>query len=878
MLHNFVNTRGNTALCQINQDHFIYSNGLSLNVNVRREMSYDIIEPLSYIHSLEINDICKIGDRMIATASDKNIRIYTFNDTFRNIVNAQWFRGHDNNVNKLLLFNPNQLISVSNDRTIKFWNIQTGTCLRTIATGHGDNVIGVCKIDDNTIASSSDDSIIKLWNIQTGIEIRSLHGHTAGVTDICLLKINHILSGSRDGILRVWRISDGICTNVLRGHTGPVNTVCVLDCGLFASGSDDRTIKIWNTNLDRHIVSLGGHTKKVNKIIRTFEGNYLQLQSASIDKTVKIWAIGSGHLDEDLIANEQINTLFLLSCREANHFVLIPVLQQPRLFIDCYDDNGLNGLMHLIKNNNIAWIYNLIERGIDINAIDINGDTALHHAVRIPNNEACVRVLCENPKIISNIKNNMNEIPINICIDPVYRPLIAAIRPNLSQEECKELYLDSPWQGLTLAKIREWFDFYIDYHSGENGQNWSICLNCFAPFERNLGCIHLACQKCATQLNGEWNNFFSNRGEEIPYYTPDITTGSHLNHEGPTTQFCSVCATVCPGWDYGPATELPDLVNIHSNGPCPFLADGNWGSVGLVIPNNLPINQETGLTPTNIPYIKFYRMYKCVQKILELQPRRDITYRDARRAISDAGINIRPRDILIDQAQIDQMIQIVDNIIARRTFIPADVNMANFREGNIRNLYPSNRFNLIKNYSKVRHPKDIIANDLMSKIVRHNQTGPDEWDSEEDPFVLVTAERMIKFRHRKFTDLEIKDHENNSIEGFFARFNVVLKDPNHPDFGLCALNEQTLGNIKCDSYLYPDELGILINSGDMTHDTYIEYKSNFDNSNKFQYAVQVSATGIPIRMMYMTDEHIGGFEVWEWRWRRRWEGIGSHGS
>jgi WD40 repeat protein len=60
------------------------------------------------------------------------------------------------------------LVSGSNDKSIKHWDIQTGGVVKTIY-GHAGRVCSVSiSPDRTTIASGSDDKTLRLWDVQTG--------------------------------------------------------------------------------------------------------------------------------------------------------------------------------------------------------------------------------------------------------------------------------------------------------------------------------------------------------------------------------------------------------------------------------------------------------------------------------------------------------------------------------------------------------------------------------------------------------------------------------------------------------------------------------------------------------------------------------------
>lgn len=89
--------------------------------------------------------------------------------------------------------------------TLKFWDVQTGHCLRTFA-GHKDSVISVCLSNDSKFAlSGSADHTLKLWEVVTGSCLHTFEGHTDWVSSVFLSADSRFaLSASRDKTLKLW--------------------------------------------------------------------------------------------------------------------------------------------------------------------------------------------------------------------------------------------------------------------------------------------------------------------------------------------------------------------------------------------------------------------------------------------------------------------------------------------------------------------------------------------------------------------------------------------------------------------------------------------------------------------------------------------------
>ncbi|HAX79206.1 MAG TPA: hypothetical protein DCY88_26110, partial [Cyanobacteria bacterium UBA11372] len=93
------------------------------------------------------------------------------------------------------------------------------------------------------LASASGDRTIKIWDIETGTCVKTLTGHTDWVRSVAFSLDGQILaSGSADCTIKLWDVADGQCLKTLTEHTGWVRSVAFgLDGENLASCSSDRT-------------------------------------------------------------------------------------------------------------------------------------------------------------------------------------------------------------------------------------------------------------------------------------------------------------------------------------------------------------------------------------------------------------------------------------------------------------------------------------------------------------------------------------------------------------------------------------------------------------------------------------------------------------
>jgi WD40 repeat protein/tRNA A-37 threonylcarbamoyl transferase component Bud32 len=227
------------------------------------------------------------------------------NTTSENSNQPTTLKGHSSDVNSVT-FSPDgqMLVTGSDDRTIKLWNLTTKQEIRTFK-GHLSWVWAIAiSPDGQTIASGSADKTIKLWNLNTGEEIRTLIGHSNGVASVAFSPDGKLLaSSSLDKTIKLWNLQTNKEIRTLKGHSQTVASVAFSPDGkTLASGSWDKTIKLWNPNTGKQIRTLTGHLDFVLSIAFSPDGQ--QLASGSKDKTIKLWNLETGKVIHTLTGHD----------------------------------------------------------------------------------------------------------------------------------------------------------------------------------------------------------------------------------------------------------------------------------------------------------------------------------------------------------------------------------------------------------------------------------------------------------------------------------------------------------------------------------------------------------------------------------------------
>ena len=130
-------------------------------------------------------------------------------------------------------------------------NAVTGTHT-TVFSGHTGDVNSVTfSLDGALLVSGSDDKTIKLWDIQTGGVIKTFHGNNDQVRSVSISRdCTMVASGSDDKTIHIWDILTGECHCIIRKHNRAVTSVgfSPTNSQLLISASYDGTVQQWDVD------------------------------------------------------------------------------------------------------------------------------------------------------------------------------------------------------------------------------------------------------------------------------------------------------------------------------------------------------------------------------------------------------------------------------------------------------------------------------------------------------------------------------------------------------------------------------------------------------------------------------------------------------
>ncbi len=145
----------------------------------------------------------------------------------------------------------------SEDGTIELFSWPDAKPVSTLGS-HADSVMSVAWQNNNVLASVSLDKHVHLWNIQTGRIIQTFAGHSRGVSATAFLDDQQtLITAGIDQSVRVWNAESGELIRSMSMHTKPIHDIAVRPKAeglpMIASASDDRTVRLWQPTIGRMV-------------------------------------------------------------------------------------------------------------------------------------------------------------------------------------------------------------------------------------------------------------------------------------------------------------------------------------------------------------------------------------------------------------------------------------------------------------------------------------------------------------------------------------------------------------------------------------------------------------------------------------------------
>jgi WD40 repeat protein len=198
--------------------------------------------------------------------------------------------GHKDEVTCLALSaRGNFALSGSNDRTVRYWNLETGALVHP-PLNHGDLVSCVAFSPDGRYAlSGGRDKTIVLWDLESGKRVASATEHETLVSCVAFSRDGKFaVSGSHDRKICLYEVQNLKKIGTFPGHTAAVRCLSFSpEGGLFLSGGEDETVRLWRPPQRENIECFQEHKRGVVDVTVLPGGRYAL--SISSDNTIQRW-------------------------------------------------------------------------------------------------------------------------------------------------------------------------------------------------------------------------------------------------------------------------------------------------------------------------------------------------------------------------------------------------------------------------------------------------------------------------------------------------------------------------------------------------------------------------------------------------------------
>lgn len=145
----------------------------------------------------------------------------------------------------------------------------------------------------NWIITGSDDMQVRVYNYNTQERVHNFEAHSDYVRCIVIHPSQpYCLTSSDDMTIKLWNWEKNwACSQVYEGHTHYIMQIVFnpKDTNTFASACLDRTVKVWSLGSGQANFTLEGHEKGVNAVDYCHAADKPYLISGADDRLVKIW-------------------------------------------------------------------------------------------------------------------------------------------------------------------------------------------------------------------------------------------------------------------------------------------------------------------------------------------------------------------------------------------------------------------------------------------------------------------------------------------------------------------------------------------------------------------------------------------------------------
>jgi WD40 repeat protein len=133
---------------------------------------------------------------------------------------------------------------------------------------HNRSCLSLYLLNNNNLVSGSEDTSVKIWSPNNEFRFRNnLLGHTGPINDLLFLNNGDLASCSSDHSIRVWDMNTNKVKSInSQAHNRSCLSLYLMNNNILVSSSEDKSIRLWNTNLFYNISIIKGYSSSNNDI------------------------------------------------------------------------------------------------------------------------------------------------------------------------------------------------------------------------------------------------------------------------------------------------------------------------------------------------------------------------------------------------------------------------------------------------------------------------------------------------------------------------------------------------------------------------------------------------------------------------------------
>jgi len=181
--------------------------------------------------------------------------------------------------------------------------------LTSLVNWNKNNSQSICFSKDNVLFSGQcDKNAVNMYHLRKSSPIFQCTLSERITSLQCSPDGIYLIGGGESGSIYVWQVASGNLLKIVNsGHVGAIRSLCVSsgDGSMVVSGGEDSVIRIWTMadlldiqnggdTLIKAVCSISSHSLAITWLQFTGTvGNHMKLISSSLDRTVKIFHVGS---------------------------------------------------------------------------------------------------------------------------------------------------------------------------------------------------------------------------------------------------------------------------------------------------------------------------------------------------------------------------------------------------------------------------------------------------------------------------------------------------------------------------------------------------------------------------------------------------------